>query len=331
MSIPGRDSPQTGIAFVCLGMVCITVNDAIVKQLSDTYALHQIVFTRAAIGLILCLGIIQFEGGLRTLKTRRTGLHFLRGLCLVAANMMFFAALATLPLADVTALFFVAPLFITLLSIPVLGEKVGIRRLSAVLVGFAGVLIMLRPGEALFGAQTMGGPDRLTLLLPVGAAFAYACMQVLTRKLGVASTAAAMTIYLQCTFLLVSLAFWVIASDGRYAEGTESKTLLFLLRAWHWPPLADWPLFGVVGLLITTAGYSLARAYRAADAATVAPFEYVALPSAIMLGWTVFGHLPDIWVFVGCALIAGSGIYVFIREKQRARPNASRRPLRRGA
>ena len=329
MTATGKDSPQAAIAFVCLGMLCITMNDAIVKQLSDTYALHQIVFTRATIGLVLCLGIIQFEGGLRTLKTKRPGLHFLRGLCLVAANMMFFAALASLPLADVTALFFVAPLFITLLSIPVLGEKVGVRRMSAVLVGFAGVLIMLRPGEALFGDQQMSTTDRLTLLLPVGAAFAYACMQVLTRKLGVASTAAAMTVYLQCVFMLVSIGFWVVAGDGRFAEGTENKTLLFLLRAWHWPPVADWPWFGLVGLLITTAGYSLARAYRAADAATVAPFEYVALPSAIVLGWTVFGHLPDVWVFVGCALIAGSGVYVFWREKQRARPNASRRPARR--
>jgi S-adenosylmethionine uptake transporter len=322
MDAAARDNPQAGIAFVCFGMLCVTTNDSVVKHLSDTYALHQIILTRSMIGLALGLLILQFEGGFRTLKTSQPLLHLARGLCIVLANILFFAALVSLPLADATALFFVAPLFITMLSIPVLGEKVGIRRIAAVLFGFLGVLIMLRPGGALTDA-----PDRLTLLLPVGAAFAYGFTQVLTRKLGVSSTAAAMTVYIQGMFIVVSGAFGIVAGDGRFAEGLENQSLIFLLRAWQWPLSDDVPLFLLVGVLITAASYSLANAYRSAAAATIAPFEYSALFYAIILGWLVFGHFPDLWVLGGCALIAGSGIYVFWREKQRAKVISSSRPL----
>ncbi len=316
---------RVGIGFILLGMLCISINDMVIKQLSGDYPLHQLIFARSAIGIMFSLVILQFEGGFAMLRTRQPGLHLLRGLLIVAANMAFFAALAVIPLADATALFFVAPLFITLLSIPVLGERVGPRRLSAVLVGFAGVLIMLRPGVDT-SAET---PDRLILLLPIVSALAYAGMQVLTRKLGVSSTASAMAVYIQGTFLLVSLSFWVVAGDGRYAAGTENQSAVFLLRAWTWPAEGDGIWFLLLGLMSAVIGYSLSQAYRSADAATIAPFEYVALPLAVMWGWLVFGHLPDLWVSAGILLIAGSGVYVFLREKQRARPLASSRPVRR--
>ena len=316
---------KLGISFILLGMLCISVNDMVIKQLSGDYPLHQLIFVRSTIGITFSLVILQFEGGFAKLRTRQPGLHLLRGLLIVGANMAFFAALAVIPLADATALFFVAPLFITLLSIPILGERVGLRRLSAVLVGFAGVLIMLRPGVD----STGEAPDRLILLLPIVAALAYAGMQILTRRLGVASTASAMAVYIQGTFLLVSLCFWAIAGDGRYAQGLENQSAVFLLRAWTWPAEGDGLWFILLGLMSGVIGYSLSQAYRSADAATIAPFEYVALPLAVMWGWLIFGHLPDLWVSAGILLIAGPGVYVFLREKQRARPLASGRPVRR--
>ena len=322
MNAPANDNFGTGIAFIVFGMLCITINDTIIKQFSDRYPLHQMVFLRSLIGICFSFGLVLFEGGLRALRTSQPLLHLLRALCLVAANMLFFLALATSPLADVTALFFVAPLFITLLSIPILGEKVGIRRFAAVIVGFIGVLIMLRPGSASGGAEA----DRLTLLLPVAAAFAYSVMQILTRKLALDATASAMAIYTQGTFIIVGIGFWLIAGDGRFAEGLENPSWIFLLRAWAWPTWEEWPLILFLGLLSAGISYSLARAYRSADAASIAPFEYVAMPLAIFWGWLVFGDFPDAWVLAGSALIAGAGIYVFIRERQRARPNAARRP-----
>ncbi|MCY4450839.1 MAG: DMT family transporter [Immundisolibacterales bacterium] len=306
-------NPRLGIAFICLGMMAITVNDSILKQFSDRYPLHEIVFVRAAVAMLFSLAVLRFEGGLRALRTRRPGAHIARALCMVVANMSFFGALAAIPLADATALFFVAPLFITLLSIPFLGERVGIRRFSAVAVGFVGVLVVLRPaGE--FGQAV----DRLILLLPVVAALAYAAMQILTRRLRASAPASAMAVYIQGTLIAVSIGFFVAAGDGRYAAGLESKSALFLLRAWTWPTPEHWLWFVLLGGLSAFIAYAVTQAYRLSDAATLAPFEYIALPMAIALGWLVFDHLPDVWVLLGCALIAGSGVYVYRRKKNLA-------------
>ena len=307
-------NPRLGILFISLGMMAITVNDAILKQFSDRYPLHEIVFVRAVVAMVFSLAMLRFEGGLRALRTRRLGPHIARALCMVVANLAFFAALAAIPLADATALFFVAPLFITLLSIPFLGEKVGLRRFSAVAVGFVGVLVVLRPG----GGELGPGLERPAMLLPVVAALAYAGMQILTRRLRASAPASAMAVYIQGTLIAVSLGFFVVAGDGRYAAGVESKSALFLLRAWVWPTLEHWLWFGFLGCLSACIAYAVTQAYRLSDAATLAPFEYVALPMAIGLGWLVFDHLPDLWVLLGCALIAGSGVYVYRRKKMLA-------------
>jgi S-adenosylmethionine uptake transporter len=323
---PAEDATGRAIAFILAAMLCISVNDMTIKQLSGGYPLHQMVFVRSAIGIGFSLILVQFEGGWRILKTRRPGLHLLRALLLVFANMTFFAGLAVLPLATATALFFVAPLFITLLSIPVLGEPVGPRRLAAVALGFAGVLVMMLPAA---GNGDPAGGATAAMLLPVFAALGYAGMQVLTRKLGIASKASAMAVYIQGTFIVVSLVFYAVAGDGRLAEGQSNDSLVFLLRAWVWPAPQDWPWFALLGLMSAMIGYCLSQAYRLANAATVAPFEYSALPMAVFWGWLIFDEWPGPPVLAGIALIAGAGVYVFVREGRRARPLAARRPLRR--
>jgi len=280
---PATENPPRGIAFILIGMVSISVNDMLIKHLSDGYPLHQMVFVRSVIGLVISLAILQFEGGLTMLRTDRPWLHLLRGLCITGANIALFAALAVIPLADATALFFVAPLFITLLSIPFLGERVGARRMGAVIVGFLGVLIMMRPGAG--GIAEV--PARWVLLLPILAALGYAMMQILTRRLGVRSPASAMAIYIQGTFLTVSVLFWAVAGDGRFADGAQDPSVVFLLRAWAWPAPGDWWAFLLLGMISGVVGYSLSQAYRSASAATVAPFEYVALPLSIFWGWEI--------------------------------------------
>lgn len=311
--------------FVLIGVLCISVNDLLIKQLSWAYPLHQSVFLRSGIGIILSFVILHFEGGLTLLRSRHPWWHLLRGVLIVIANMTFFTALAVLPLADATALFFVAPLFITLLSIPMLGEKVGPMRLSAVFVGFVGVLIMQRPWA---GTEVLDVP-RVVLLLPVFAAFTYALNQILTRKLGMESKASALAIYIQATFIVVSLGFYVVAGDGRFTEGLENESLIFLLRAWRWPTTADWPFFLALGLNSAIIGYCLSQAYRLADAATVAPYEYLGLPLAVFWGFVVFRDLPSWEVWVGIALILGAGLFVFLREQQKARTLARASEIKR--
>ncbi len=326
MTAESLNRPTLGILFICIGIFAISINDLLIKLLSGGYPLHQIIAVRSGIGILFALTFVQIEGGWHLLRTRTPGLHLLRGLLVVLANMTFYAAVAVMPLGQATALFFVAPLFITLLSVPILGERVGPLRLGAVLVGFAGVVVMQQPWAA---AQT--GIPRTTLLLPVFAALMYALMQVLTRKLGVTTRASALAVYLQVMFLLVSAGFYLIAGDGRFAAEVENESLQFLLRAWIMPPASDWPVFFAVGCASGIIGYCLSAAYRMAAAATVAPFEYLGLPLAIFWGWSVFGDWPDLPVWAGCTLIVGAGLFVFLREQDRARPAPGRRfrPFRR--
>ncbi|WP_109467646.1 DMT family transporter [Albibacillus kandeliae] len=305
----------TGIAFMLAAMVAISINDMLIKHLSGDYPLHQIVFTRSAIGIIFSMMILQIEGGFRLLRTAHPVLHVLRGLLVVVSNMTYFVALAVMPLADAVALFFAAPLFITLLSIPILGEKVGPLRMGAVIVGFIGVIIMQRPWES----SSDLGISRFVMMLPVISALTYALLQLLTRKLGATSSASAMSIYIQAMFVLVSLGFLVIAGDGRFAEGSENQSVIFLLRAWVWPGEGDWwPLLGL-GLNSAIVGYCLSQAYRLTDAATIAPYEYIGLPLAVFWGWFLWSDLPGPFVWAGMSLIIASGLFVFFREKQKAR------------
>ena len=317
--IASHDRPALGILFICIGVTAISVNDMAIKLLSGGYPLHQIVASRSVIGLVFTLSLVRFEGGWPALRTRTPGLHLLRGLLVVLANMTFYAAVAMMPLAQATALFFVAPLFITLLSIPLLGERVGAMRLGAVCVGFLGVVVMQQPWNGDLAIS------RGVLLLPVFAALMYALMQVMTRKLGLSTPASVLAVYLQAVFLLVSFGFWLVAGDGRFAERFDNEAMQFLLRPWIWPASRDLGVFLLLGVMSGMVGYALSAAYRLAAAATIAPFEYIGLPLAIFWGWLIFDEWPGASVWAGCALIVGAGIFVFLRERRKERPQPGRR------
>ena len=296
------------IMFIVLGMFFISVNDMVIKRFSGEYPLHQMVFLRSAIGLLFTLILIQLEGGWRILKTDQPGLHALRAVMVFASNMTYFAALAVLPLPDATALFFIAPIMITVLSIPILGERVGSRRWGAVIVGFCGTLIMVRAQ-----GSTRSDVSIWIYLLPILAAFFYATMQVLTRKLA-KTKASAMAFYIQITFVLFCGISGLIVGNGQFADGVQHPSLVFLLRAWIVPSAADMSYFVLIGILATGVGYCLSQAYRSAPAATVAPFEYVLLPMSIMWGWVIFADWPGLPVWFGSAIIIAAGLYMIWRE-----------------
>ena len=138
-----------------------------------------------------------------------------------------------------------------------------------------------------------------------------------------------MAIYIQATFIVVSVGFFVVAGDGRFTADRDGEALEFLLRAWVWPATGDLWIFALLGLMSACIGYALSQAYRLGTAAVVASYEYVALPLAIFLGWIVFGEVPDPFVWLGIALIAGAGLAVFARERALARPVATAQPIRR--
>ena len=307
-----------GIACVLGAVVTFTTQDMAIKWLSGDYPLHEIIFARSVVGLTLILTVlVPLEGGYRILRTKRLALHLLRGLAVVIANMTFFTGLATLPLGEATAVFFVAPLFIIALSVPFLGEHVGGHRWFAILLGLGGVAVMLRPGS---------GGFHPAFLLPLAAALAYALVQFMTRKLGMAEKASTMAFYIQLTFVVVSSAIGLTLGDGMLA-GRGNPSLEFLLRAWVWPSTGDAMIMLAIGCMSGLAGYLISQAYRISEAALVAPFEYAALPLAIF--WSVFlwGDWPDPISWLGIALIAGAGLYAFYRETVRGSKIVLRRPI----
>ena len=306
-----RKTVLLGILLALGGSLILSVNDMAVKALSDRYPLHQVVLTRSFVGLAVVLSLLTWTRG--AVRTSRPGLHALRVLCVLGSNVFFFLGLAALPLADGVAIFFVAPLLLTALSVPLLGERVGPRRWAAVGLGLIGVVVMTRPGA---GALQ---PAALLVLL---SALSYALMHVLTRRMAPTEGALAMSFWTQLGFLALSSLMGLAVGDGRLAA-TGDPSLDFLLRAWSWPTPADWPLFLATGLAVSTGGLMISQAYRLCEAGLIAPFEYVGIPMAVLWGALVFGTWPDRVGWAGIALIMGSGLYVLWRETRLGRGAAA--------
>ncbi|MFN3293535.1 MAG: DMT family transporter [Gemmobacter sp.] len=305
---PARATPMTGILLAIGGSLVFSVNDVAIKFLSGDYPLHQVVLVRAVIGLAFLAGVIATTGGhWGQLRTTRGGTHLLRALVVIASNATYFLALAALPLADAVALAFVSPVFITLLSIPMLGERVGPHRWAAVAVGLIGTAVMLRPGAGAFQ------PAAVLVLI---SAACYAFSQMLARGMRETESAVTLSFYNQAGFLVSSAAMGLVAGDGRLA-GSSDPSVQFLFRAWVWPPVADWPAFAATGLAVALGGLMMAQAYRTCEAAVVAPFEYSAIPMAILWGAVVFGTMPDAVGLAGMALIVSAGLYTLWRETVR--------------
>lgn len=304
-----RSQALTGILLAAGGSLIFSLNDLAIKLLSDSYALHQIILIRAVVAMGFILLVLGFSAqGFRQIATRLPATHLLRVAIIMVSNVTFFVGLAKMPLADAVAVAYVSPIIITLLSIVVLGEKVGPRRWAAVIVGMVGVIVMLRPGAGVI--------QPAAILVLISAAL-YASGNLLARKMGSTESAMTMGFYVQVGFIVVSLAMGLWAGDGRLqAEGSLWE---FLFRPWFWPPMADWPLFLLTGLSVGIGGLMVTQAYRTVEAGLIAPFEYVGMPAAILWGLVIFGTLPDATGWIGIALICGSGLYVIWRETARKR------------
>ncbi len=310
-----------GILCAMGAATAFSLNDVAIKWLSGDYPLHEITFFRSLFAIVVTLCVfVPLEGSYRNLLSKRLRFHLLRGAIVVTANMAFYTGLATLPLGEATAIYFVAPLFITALSVLLLGETVGPRRWLAVLVGLAGVIIVIRPGGSTF---------QYAAFLPLFAAFFYALLQITSRKIGVTEKASTMSFYLNVVFILFSGSIGLVFGDGRFS-GTGSANLDFLLRAWIWPPASDLLLLAGIGVIGSVGGYLVSQAYRISQAGLIAPFEYVAMPLAIFWSITIWGEWPDAVAWVGIVLIAGAGLFVFLREMALGNPQRWKSALRRG-
>ncbi len=303
--LPTADRNTRSILCALGAALAFSINDITIKSFSTTYPLHEVVLVRAIVALLLTLLFLGTRGDrLGMFRTRRLGAHLFRGLCVVITNLTFFMALAALPLAEASAVFYIAPLLITAFSAWLLKEQVGIRRWSALCVGMTGVLLIVKPGTAAF---------QLAVLLPALSALAYAGLHTMTRNMGLAESAATMSVYIQFTFIVTCSAMGLAFGGGQLA-GSGHPSLEFLFRAWSWPTMAHFGLLFVAGACSAIGGYLISEAYRSSAAGLVAPFEYSGLLLAAFWGFTLWGELPGTWSVVGIVLILGSGLFVALRE-----------------
>lgn len=289
-------SLATAIGLMCFGIAGLVVNDAMAKWLTGYYPPLQILFLRSALALPMVVAVVLAIGGRPALRTRHLRLYALRGLLQTIGVVLFFSGLAVLPLAEATALIFAAPIFITALSVPLLRESVGWRRWTAVIVGFLGVLVIVRPGGTTFQPAS---------LYVVGTALSYALFMISARWIDRREGAWTMTVYV----VLFPLLFSALAAPFDWRPLQTAHLPLFLALA----------VFGTLGMMLMT------QAFRQAPAAIVAPFEYTALVWASLVGWLVWNEVPDDWTYAGAAVIIASGLYIVVRETRLARRSQQNR------
>jgi len=287
------------------GKLLFAIQDVIIKEMSGAYPIHQIMTIRGLVAIVLLLILIHFSLRLAALKMHHPGYHVLRGLLMFIAFMAFYTALAEISLTTATALFFTAPFFITLLSIPMLGERVGIRRFISILTGFIGVLIVLRPDTEQFS---------LIALLPIMAAFFYALCQVLVRYARMTAPASIMSLYASISFaLLAPIMGWMLSgSDPLQAMAPSEKTMLL---PWSRPGSFDMMLLTFTGVTSALGFMFMSYAYKHAQASRLAPFEYVMIVWVTVLSYLVWAEVPDLATMTGIGIIILSGIYVLRREE----------------
>ena len=282
--------PLLGIMLMIIGISLLSGLDVFVKTLTQDYTIAQTIFLRSLLALPVILMFVPFEGGIRALRTQRPMLHASRGVVMIATAVCFFYSFQQLPLADAYALIFASPLIVTVLAIPLLGEKVGRHRVTAVLIGFAGVLIAMRPG---FGTLELA-----TYVALLGAVL-YSFVQIFIRQMSRTESSIAITFY--GTVMICALA---------------AATM-----PWYWqPPTADaWLMFMATGLLGGVGQYCLTTAFRFANASILAPYQYLSLIWGVIFGYVLFHDVPGIHTIIGSFVIAGSGLYIIHRERQKKR------------
>lgn len=282
---PSHEGMRRGIGYICLAMLALACMDAISKHLAQTYPISQMLAVRfwifSAFAIMLCGGRIR-----EALSTAHLGLQLLRGLVITFEVAVFVLAFKHLPLADAHAVAGIAPLLVTVLAVPFLGERVGWRRWLAVACGFAGLLVILRPGFTVFDSAS---------LIPLLGALLWATYQLLVRRTSDDSPA---------TLMLY------MALIGAIVMGA--------IAPFHWidPDIEGWLFLLALGLVGSLGHWLLILALRAAPASELQPFNYTVIIWASVLGAVFFGHVPDAWTVSGGVVIIASGTYAWYREQR---------------
>lgn len=282
-SLAGR--PLLGIGFMCLAGSIFPVMNGLAKLMSESYSSEQVVWARTLSHLLLVLAVLMPRYGLGLLATRRPAVQLARSLMLLTSTFLFFSALKFISVAQAASISFVAPLIVVLLAGPVLGERVSIGRVIAVLFGFCGVIVVIRPGSEVF---------QWASLFVLGSATCYALYQLLTRLVAGVDKPETSVVY----------------------SALVGSVFLSFLLPWFWRTpehFRDVLLLCSLGALGAAGHYCVARALMYAPANFVSPFHYWQMVGSVAVGYLLFGDLPDGYTWAGTALIVGAGLYVGLR------------------
>ena len=285
-------APIVKVAFWMVGTFVSLISIAVAgREASTEITIFQMLFWRGLVGLGIILLLLRFIGGWQRVRTQKLPIHAARNVVHLGAQYAWFYAVAFIPLAEVFALEFTTPIWTLILAALILGEKITVVRVTAVILGFVGVLIILRPG-----LSPVGLPQVSALLSALGFAFST---YVMTRRLMRTDTP-------------LTMLFWMVLIQTPLA-------LLAGLDAWIWPTGWTWGWIALVGVGSLTAHYCMARALSLADANVVVPMDFFRMPLAAIVGWLAYAEIVDIWVLVGAAIIFG-GNYLNVRAENRKTP-----------
>jgi drug/metabolite transporter (DMT)-like permease len=284
---PAHGYPFAAILLLLGALTLLPIMDGCAKLLSETLSVYEITWARYFFHWVILLPILFARYSWQAFTPAKMTMQLARSSILLVGTILFFFGLSYMPVADTLALFFIAPLVTTLLSVLLLKEKVGPRRLGAVIVGFIGALIILRPGIGVF---------RWPALFSLGSGLCYGFYAIATRKL--AGTAPP----------LVTAGFTALV-------GAVVMSLSAPLY-WVTPSLFQLAIMVLIGLIAAVGHYLVILSYERAQASLLAPFAYYEIVMAVVVGYVMFGDLPDPWTWVGIAVLAASGIYISLRERQ---------------
>ena len=313
-----RNNNPKGILFILTGMALFSVQDSLIKYIFEDTALYELYFGRTLTALILLALYLKITFQKLVMKTYYPLLTTVRVICFFFGFSFFYISLTYMSLAMANALFFSSPFFISILAIVFLGEKVGIRRWLAIIVGFLGVYIVLNPNFENFD---------YTKLAPVACALFYAISMTITKITSDKDSVYSQMFHLYIGAIGISIIFFIFTGKGQFNTFSD-PTLQFILREWFTNPTYSWPFILIMGLVASLSFYFVFSAYSIASPSVVSLFEYSLIIWAIIIGYLLFNDIPTVRTFIGVALIIGAGVYIYIREKARDQMIASDTPNR---
>ena len=313
-----KNNNPRGIILILISMLVFSVQDGIMKHIFSFVSLYEVYLVRTVVSVILILFYLKLTNKPIVFKTQYPLLTFIRVILFFFGFSSFYVSLTVLPLGFATALFFVTPFLITIFAHFFLKEEIGIRRWSAVVVGFIGVYITLNPDFNNFNYLS---------LLPILCAFCYSLSMIIIKKTSDKDSVYTQTFTFYFGAIILSTIFYFLIGDGQY-NTSDHPASQFIFREWFVDIESSILFMVATGLTATVAFLLLFTAYSIASPAVVSPFEYSILLWSPLIGWIYFNEIPSLNTVIGIIIIVSSGIYIFMREKAQNQSIATEKPLR---